>query len=384
MKANIKAVFAAALLAMSLWGPAAAGPFEDGVAAANKGDHATALRLWRPLAAQGSAAAQFAIGAMYVRGQGVPQDYAEALKWYRLAASQGLAHAQAALGAMFNTGLGDQQDYAEAAKWYRLAAEQGLAQAQAGLGAMYIRGQGGPKNYTEAAKWLRLAAEQGYPLAQYYLGSMYVTGQGVAQDLVQAHKWLDLAASRFPATENAGRERAIRNRDLIAAKMTTEQIVEARRLSSECRRQNFTGCDALSSPLQPVAPTSRKSIALEASGGGTYVVPVVVNGVITLKFTIDSGAAVVTIPADVFLTLARAGTISKDDFLGSQTFTLADGSKVPSQKFRIRSLKVGDVEVQNVVGSGANVKGHLLLGQSFLSKLKSWSMDNQRRTLIIE
>ena len=31
-------------------GPAIAGPFEDGVAAAQKGDYATALRLWRPLA----------------------------------------------------------------------------------------------------------------------------------------------------------------------------------------------------------------------------------------------------------------------------------------------------------------------------------------------
>ena len=74
-------------------GGAAAGPFEDGVAAYKRGDYATALRLLRPLAAQGNAAAQYLLGLMYGRGDGVPQDDAEAVKWYRLAAEQGLAAA---------------------------------------------------------------------------------------------------------------------------------------------------------------------------------------------------------------------------------------------------------------------------------------------------
>ncbi len=65
--------------------PAWAG-FDEGVAAYERGDYVTALHEFRPLAEQGLAVAQFALGAMYAEGQGVPQDYAAAVKWYRLAA----------------------------------------------------------------------------------------------------------------------------------------------------------------------------------------------------------------------------------------------------------------------------------------------------------
>jgi hypothetical protein len=78
------------------------------------------------------------------------------------------------------------------------------------------------------------------------------------------------------------------------------------------------------------------------SNGGTFAVPVVINGAIALDFIVDSGAADVSIPADVVITLMRTGTIKESDFLGQKTYMLADGSKVPSQTFRIRSLKVGD------------------------------------------
>ena len=51
-----------------------AGPFENAIAAAQRGDYATAVRLWRPLAEQGNAPAQFHLGFMHGMGQGVPQD----------------------------------------------------------------------------------------------------------------------------------------------------------------------------------------------------------------------------------------------------------------------------------------------------------------------
>ncbi|MBM3522441.1 MAG: SEL1-like repeat protein, partial [Alphaproteobacteria bacterium] len=73
--------------------PATAGPFEDGLEAASRGDYAEALKLWRPLAEQGNAYAQYNLGVMYDNGWGVAQDYAEAERWYRLAADQGNARA---------------------------------------------------------------------------------------------------------------------------------------------------------------------------------------------------------------------------------------------------------------------------------------------------
>jgi hypothetical protein len=69
-----------------------------GMDAAQRGDYATALREWKPLAEQGNTRARFYLGVMYDKGRGVPQDYKTALKWYRLAAEQGDADAQKRYG----------------------------------------------------------------------------------------------------------------------------------------------------------------------------------------------------------------------------------------------------------------------------------------------
>ena len=50
--------------------------------------------------------------------------------------------------------------------------------------------------------------------------------------------------------------------------------------------------------------------------GGTFTVPVSTNNRITLNFVLDSGAADVSIPADVVPRLMRTGTLSAADFLG--------------------------------------------------------------------
>ena len=71
-------------------------------------------------------------------------------------------------------------------------------------------------------------------------------------------------------------------------------------------------------------------------------------GRLTLNAVVDSGASDVSIPADVVLTLMRTKTISDQDFLGEQTYALADGSQAPSSRFRIRSLKVGNSTIEDV------------------------------------
>ncbi len=110
------------ILVVCAAGPAVAGPFEDGAAAYAKGDYGTALRLWRPLAEQGDARAQYNLGLMYTNGLGVPQDDATAVSWYRKAAEQGFAEAQFNLGSMYYGGKGVPQDYVQAHMWFNLAA----------------------------------------------------------------------------------------------------------------------------------------------------------------------------------------------------------------------------------------------------------------------
>jgi uncharacterized protein len=183
----------AALLSVALLlmpATAVAGPFEDAVAAYEREDYATALKLFRPLAEQGGTVAQLVLGRMYYEGRGVPQNYAEAFKWLRRAAEQGNARAKYHLGWMCMNGFGVSQDLAEAVKWFRGGADQGDA-------------------------W-----------AQNQLGRLYYEGQGVPQDYVSAHMWFNLAAA-------AGHTPGAESRDDIARQMTAAQIAEAQKLARE-------------------------------------------------------------------------------------------------------------------------------------------------------
>jgi clan AA aspartic protease (TIGR02281 family) len=148
---------------------------------------------------------------------------------------------------------------------------------------------------------------------------------------------------------------------------------------------NPSGTEVSSNPTPVEAPPNATRIEIPLKSlGGAFVVPVFINGAITLNFVVDSGAADVAVPADVVGTLTRAGTIAKTDFIGKQTYVLADGSTVPTNTFVIRSLKVGDILIENVTGSVSPAAGSLLLGQSFLQRFKSWSMDNNKHVLVLE
>jgi len=104
--------------------------FQAGFDAYNGGDYDTALKEFRPLAERGKAVAQWSLGFMYERGQGVPQDYQEAMMWYRLAAEQGSETAQLFLGEMYCCVKGAKEDLVQAHKWFNLAASQGRVSAK--------------------------------------------------------------------------------------------------------------------------------------------------------------------------------------------------------------------------------------------------------------
>ena len=246
--------------------PPAWADFEAGVAAYNRGDYATALREFRPLAESGHTEAQFYLGQMYIVGDGVSQDLAKAENWYLKSAEGGnegaqmalvfryldgagfdtmpgaaaewlqklaeryskigWAHpAQVILGILYERGQGVTQDHREALKWYQIAARakdrpgyHGLSRdifgspnvvsaAQNGVGGIYYQGKGFPRDYREAAKWFRLSAEQGDSKAQALLGHMYLQGEGLSQDYALAAKWSLMGAKQGNAIaqRNLGR-----------------------------------------------------------------------------------------------------------------------------------------------------------------------------------
>ena len=124
------------------------------------------------------------------------------------------------------------------------------------------------------------------------------------------------------------------------------------------------------------------SIPMENTGG-VYTVPVSINDSLTINFIVDSGATDVNIPADVVSTLVRAGTVRDEDFLGTRMYTMENGSTVPSKTFRIRSLKVGNIVIEDVIASVGDAQSTPLLGQSFLEHFKSWSLDNENHALVL-
>lgn len=169
-------------------------------AANTRGDYEAELRITRPWADKGEAWAQLWLGESFRLGQGVPQDYAEAMKWWRLAAAQGSSLAQYALG------------------------------------VGYFNGQGVLKDHTEAVKWWRLAAAQGNASAQFNLGVGYFNGQGVPQDYLKAHLWLNLAGAQ-------GNADAAKNRDVVAKRMSIQQLAEAQKMARDCLERKLKGCD---------------------------------------------------------------------------------------------------------------------------------------------
>jgi hypothetical protein len=98
-----------------------AGPYEDGVAAYDRQDFATALKLWLPLAEQGNSAAQFNVAVLLEKGLGVARDVATAARWYRMAAEQGDPEAQYDIAVLYETGSGVPKDAEAARKWFGAA-----------------------------------------------------------------------------------------------------------------------------------------------------------------------------------------------------------------------------------------------------------------------
>lgn len=224
-----------------LSGVAWAGPQEDAVAAYNRGDYATAIKITRPLAANGEAWAQFFLAVSYTNGQGVPKNEAESVKWYRLAAAQGFAPAQGGLAISYEYGLGVAKDKTTALNYYKLAAEQGWMDAQLALGWKYETGDIGVlQDYVEALKWFRLAAAQGSQAAQLSLGVFYGAGQGVPRNPVLAHMWSNIAAT---SSNTVIQEKAAKNREISAKQMTPQQVAQAQEMARECQQRNFKGCD---------------------------------------------------------------------------------------------------------------------------------------------
>jgi len=114
--------------------------FNEGVFAYANGDYEKALQTFLPMAqASNDPLAQYWLGMMHLRGQGVSQDDAEAARFFTESAKQGLPNAQMRLAELYVEGRGVTRDFQAAYAWYAVADNIGHKKAAAALATVSER-----------------------------------------------------------------------------------------------------------------------------------------------------------------------------------------------------------------------------------------------------
>ncbi len=142
----------------------------------------------RTAAERGHTEAQFLFGYMNEYGLRIAANPSEAEHWYRKAADGGDRLAGWALGRLYLTGNGMPRDFRKAIEALRAPAEAGDPFAE------YLTGFAvEDRDYAVASEWYRKAAEQGLPQAQQKYGEYLYSGHGTALDKKKAYVWLLLS-----------------------------------------------------------------------------------------------------------------------------------------------------------------------------------------------
>lgn len=158
-------------------------------------------------------------------------------------------------------------------------------------------------------------------------------------------------------------------------------------LQRYCHRPTENAANAGWAPCGPDAAAlqaASRSTAQFQRMGGVFLLPATVNGTTNVYFIVDSGATNVQIPEDIAEQMKQAGTLTEADFLGQRRFILADGSAVQQRIFRLRNLKIGNRQMENVLAALSAPRSRPLLGQSFLRRLEWWKIDNVKNSIEFE
>lgn len=121
------------------------------------------------------------------------------------------------------------------------------------------------------------------------------------------------------------------------------------------------------------------------SHGNTKYIKARLNGTLEFDFVLDTGADNVLISPEIFLTFYRSGVITKDDIISDEVFSIADGSTVIGLTFYFKKINIGEIELENVLGSVIGTgQTDCLLGGSVFSKLGQITIDYDNNLLKIE
>jgi clan AA aspartic protease (TIGR02281 family) len=159
-------------------------------------------------------------------------------------------------------------------------------------------------------------------------------------------------------------------------------------LMNQCYGPTDKGGDPTWSPCDAAKATQDSARARTTAQfhrrNGVFVLPAILNGSAEAYFVVDSGASNVQIPQEVADELMRTGALSQGDFLRERVFVVADGRKLLQKVIRLRSIKVGDRPMENVLAAVGAPHSQALLGQSLLQRLNWWKIDNVKNAIELE
>lgn len=99
-------------------------------------------------------------------------------------------------------------------------------------------------------------------------------------------------------------------------------------------------------------------------------------------YVFDTGASDITINRDFERELLLSGALTKESYLGTEYYTLANGQQVKVQLVRLNNVKIGDYTVNNVI-AGISEGNTLLCGKGFLDKFRKWKFDTEDNSLTL-
>ena len=118
--------------------------------------------------------------------------------------------------------------------------------------------------------------------------------------------------------------------------------------------------------------------------GSVFTIPAKVNG-LALEFILDTGASDVFISRTEAMFMLKHGYLGRDDFIGIERYSLADGSLEEGDSVIFREMEIGGLKLFNVRAGISNRPGApLLLGQSALRRLGKIEINYTNNTLTIK
>jgi hypothetical protein len=178
--------------------PRALFAYNTGLIELNNKNYKSALPYLKEASAGGIFEADYSIGLMYYAGTDVtPKNISEAFNKWNSAALKNSPNAQYGLGLLYAKGEGVASNTSEAINWFTKAASLNHPDALCDLGVLNETGQMGLSiNLVESIKFYSKAASMGNPRGMYLLGLAYYNGKGVTKNLQICRTWLEKASAK--------------------------------------------------------------------------------------------------------------------------------------------------------------------------------------------